>query len=46
MTTGRKELTRWVLLWIPDVKVLAPKGLHGRIMEKLQDGLRAQKERE
>jgi len=45
-TTGRKELIRWVLSWMPDVKVLAPKRLHDRIVEKLQDGLRAQKERE
>lgn len=41
--TGRKELVRWVLSWMPDVKVLAPKSLHDRIVEKLQDGLRAQK---
>jgi WYL domain len=39
-TTGRKELVRWVLSWIPDVKVLAPKSLRDRIVEKLQDGLR------
>ena len=24
-TTGRKELVRWVLSWMPDVRVLAPK---------------------
>ena len=42
-TTGRKELIRWVLSWMPDVKVLAPKSLRDRIAEKLQDGLRAQK---
>ena len=41
-TTGRKELIRWVLSWMPDVKVLAPKSLHDRIAEKLRDGLRAQ----
>jgi predicted DNA-binding transcriptional regulator YafY len=34
-TTGRKELIRWVLSWMPDVKVLAPKSLHDRIVEKL-----------
>ena len=33
-TTGRKELVRWVLSWIPDVKVLAPKSLRDRIAEK------------
>ncbi|MFA7463024.1 MAG: WYL domain-containing protein [Anaerovoracaceae bacterium] len=42
-TTGRKELIRWVLSWMPDVKVLAPKSLRDRIVEKLRDGLRAQK---
>jgi predicted DNA-binding transcriptional regulator YafY len=41
-TTGRKELVRWVLSWMPDVKVLAPKSLRDRIAEKLRDGLRAQ----
>jgi predicted DNA-binding transcriptional regulator YafY len=41
-TTGRKELTRWVLSRMPDAKVLAPRSLSGRIVEKLQDGLRAQ----
>ena len=41
-TTGRKELIRWILSWMPDVKVLAPKSLKDRITEKLQDGLRAQ----
>jgi len=39
---GRKELIRWVLSWMPDVRVLAPKSLHERIVEKLRDGLRAQ----
>ena len=41
-TTGRMELVRWVLSWMPDVKVLAPESLCARIAEKLQDGLRAQ----
>ena len=41
-TTGRKERVRWVLSWMPDVKVLAPKSLWDRIAEKLQAGLRAQ----
>ena len=40
-TTGRKELVRWVLSWMPDVKVLAPKSLRDRIAEILQAGLRA-----
>jgi hypothetical protein len=43
---NRAEGTRplWVLSWIPDVKVLAPKSLRDRIAEKLQDGLRRQDE--
>jgi proteasome accessory factor B len=41
-TTGRKELVRWVLSWMPDVKVLVPKSLRDRIAEKLRDGLQAQ----
>ena len=42
---NRAEGTRrWVLSWIPDVKVLAPKSLRDRIVEKLQDGLRRQDE--
>ena len=41
-TTGRKELVRWILSWMPDVKVLAPKSLRDRIVEKLRDGLHAQ----
>ncbi len=44
--TGRKELVRWVWSWMPDRKVLAPKSLRDRIMEKLRDGLRAQQEGE
>ena len=43
-TTGRRELVRWGLSWIPDVTVLAPKSLRDRIVEKLQDGLRRQDE--
>jgi predicted DNA-binding transcriptional regulator YafY len=41
-TTGRQELTRWVLSWMPDVKVLAPKSLKDRVEEKLRDGLARQ----
>ena len=40
-TTGRKELVRWILFWMPDVKVLEPKTLADRIIEKLQSGLQA-----
>ena len=41
-TSGRKELIRWVLSWMPDVRVLAPKSLKERIEEKLRDGLKRQ----
>lgn len=41
-TTGRNELVRWVLSWMPDVKVVAPKSLRDRIAKKLRDGIRAQ----
>jgi predicted DNA-binding transcriptional regulator YafY len=41
-TSGRKELIRWVLSWMPDVRVLAPKSLRERIEEKLRDGLARQ----
>ena len=43
-TTGRKELIRWILSWMPDVKVLAPEALRERIMDKLLGGLRAQED--
>jgi predicted DNA-binding transcriptional regulator YafY len=43
-TSGWQELVRWVLSWMPDVKVLAPKSLRNRIAEKLRDGLRAQEQ--
>ena len=43
-TSGRKELIRWVLSWMPDVQVLAPKSLKDRIAEKLRDGLSRQNE--
>jgi predicted DNA-binding transcriptional regulator YafY len=38
-TSGRQELIRWVLSWMPVVRVLAPKSLKDRIGEKLRDGL-------
>ena len=41
-TSGRQELIRWVLSWMPDVRVLAPKSLKDRIEEKLRDGLARQ----
>ena len=41
-TSGRQELIRWVLSWMPDVRVLAPKSLKDRMEEKLRDGLALQ----
>jgi predicted DNA-binding transcriptional regulator YafY len=41
-TTGRKQVIRWVLSWMPDVKVLFPKSLRDRVCEKLEAGLRLQ----
>lgn len=35
-STVRKELVRWVLFWVPDVRVLAPKSLRDRIALKLE----------
>jgi predicted DNA-binding transcriptional regulator YafY len=40
-TTGRNELILWILSWMPDVKVLEPKRLRDRIVEKLREGLQA-----
>jgi hypothetical protein len=45
-TTGRKELVRWVLSWMLDVRVLAPKSLRERIALKLEEGLRRNTESE
>jgi proteasome accessory factor B len=39
-TSGHKELVRWVLSWMPDVRVLAPKSLRVNIARKLAEGMR------
>ena len=36
------QFFRWVLSWMPDVRVLERKSLRGRIVEKLTAGLEAQ----
>lgn len=41
--SGRPMLAPWVLFWIPDVQVLAPKSLCDRITQKLKEGLERQK---
>ena len=38
-TSGRKELTRWILSWMPHVQVLAPLQLRERIRERMRLGL-------
>ena len=38
-TSGRKELTRWILSWMPHVKVLAPRELRERVWERMRRGL-------
>jgi predicted DNA-binding transcriptional regulator YafY len=40
-TSGRKELTRWILSWVPEVKVLAPRELRERVKERLRRGMAA-----
>ena len=38
-TSGRKELTRWILSWMPHVKVLAPRQLRERLKHRMTEGL-------
>lgn len=38
-TSGRKELTRWILSWAPHVKVLAPRQLKERLRQRLIQAL-------
>jgi predicted DNA-binding transcriptional regulator YafY len=38
-TSGRKELTRWILSWMPHVRVLAPLKLRDRVRERMRQGL-------
>jgi predicted DNA-binding transcriptional regulator YafY len=38
-TSGRKELTRWILSWMPHVRVLGPRELRERVRERMQQGL-------
>jgi proteasome accessory factor B len=37
-TSSRKELTRWILSWMPHVKVLAPRQLQDRVRQRLRQG--------
>ena len=38
-TSGRKELTRWILSWVPYVRVVSPRELRVRVGERLRSGL-------
>ena len=38
-TSSRKEIARWILSWMPEVRVLGPGELRKRINAKLSDGL-------
>jgi len=42
-TSGRKELTRWILSWMPHVRVLAPLKLRDRVRERMRQGLARQR---
>jgi predicted DNA-binding transcriptional regulator YafY len=41
-TTGHKDLVRWILSWMPEVKVLAPPELKTRVVARLKEGLKQQ----
>jgi len=38
-TTGRKELVRWILSWMPEVQVIAPVDLRRRVVKRMQAGI-------
>jgi predicted DNA-binding transcriptional regulator YafY len=40
-TTGHTELVRWILSWMPEVKVLGPAELKAKVVAKLIAGLAA-----
>jgi len=41
-TTGRQELVRWILSWMPEVQVLGPVDLRRRVLERLKTGIHRQ----
>ena len=45
-TTGRTELVRWILSWMPEVRVLAPVDLRRRVVERMQMGIDRQSDRQ
>jgi predicted DNA-binding transcriptional regulator YafY len=38
-TSSRKEVTPWVLSWMPNVKVLAPRQLREGVRQRMRQGL-------
>jgi hypothetical protein len=38
-TSSRKELTRWILSWMPHVQVLASRELRDRVRQRMRQGL-------
>jgi predicted DNA-binding transcriptional regulator YafY len=38
-TSKRKELTQWILSWMPHVKLLGPRQLRERVKDRLAKGL-------
>ncbi len=38
-TSSRKELSRWILSWMPHVRVLAPRQLRKRVRQRMRQGL-------
>jgi predicted DNA-binding transcriptional regulator YafY len=38
-TSSRKELTRWILSWMPHIQVLAPRQLRERVCQRMRSGL-------
>jgi predicted DNA-binding transcriptional regulator YafY len=38
-TTGHKELVRWILSWMPELKVLGPAEIKTKVVTGLKGGL-------
>ena len=38
-TSSRKELTRWIMSWVPHVRVVSPRELRERVRERMRQGL-------
>jgi proteasome accessory factor B len=42
-TSGRKELTPWILSWLPHVRVIAPLELRERVLKRVRLALISQR---